>query len=114
MDSSCKGYLYYMLQTCKKQMLQILQKYDPVSCNVKKTYVLPFYEWKKKTQTLENQSNLILLQITFEKRKTKKIGVREARTLDNRITRNSYETYALANCATTPFCLTHSKLNYLI
>ena len=33
---------------------------------------------------------------------TKKNGVREARTLDLRITR-SYETYALANCATTPF-----------
>jgi hypothetical protein len=30
-------------------------------------------------------------------------GVREARTLDLRITRIfSYETYALANCATTP------------
>jgi hypothetical protein len=28
--------------------------------------------------------------------------VREARTLDLRITRFSYETYALANCATTP------------
>jgi hypothetical protein len=35
---------------------------------------------------------------------TKKIGVREARTLDLRITRFSYETYALANCATTPSC----------
>ncbi len=30
-----------------------------------------------------------------------KNGVREARTLDLRISR-SYETYALANCATTP------------
>ena len=29
-------------------------------------------------------------------------GVREARTLDLRITQTSYETYALANCATTP------------
>jgi hypothetical protein len=29
-------------------------------------------------------------------------GVREARTLDLRITQPSYETYALANCATTP------------
>ena len=34
--------------------------------------------------------------------KQKNIGVREARTLDLRITRISYETYALANCATTP------------
>ena len=33
----------------------------------------------------------------------KNTGVREARTLDLRITRFSYETYALANCATTPF-----------
>jgi hypothetical protein len=32
-------------------------------------------------------------------------GVREARTLDLRITKFSYETYALANCATTPMCL---------
>jgi hypothetical protein len=32
----------------------------------------------------------------------KNYGVREARTLDLRITRFSYETYALANCATTP------------
>ncbi|KAK7389725.1 hypothetical protein VNO78_25005 [Psophocarpus tetragonolobus] len=32
------------------------------------------------------------------------IGVREARTLDLRITQQSYETYALANCATTPRC----------
>uniref|UniRef100_J3M0X1 Uncharacterized protein n=1 Tax=Oryza brachyantha TaxID=4533 RepID=J3M0X1_ORYBR len=30
----------------------------------------------------------------------KESGVREARTLDLRITRFSYETYALANCAT--------------
>jgi hypothetical protein len=35
--------------------------------------------------------------------KSKNIGVREARTLDLRITHFSYETYALANCATTPF-----------
>jgi hypothetical protein len=35
----------------------------------------------------------------------KKIGVREARTLDLRITQISYETYALANCATTPMLL---------
>ena len=35
------------------------------------------------------------------KKISKKSGVREARTLDLRITR-SYETYALANCATTP------------
>ena len=34
--------------------------------------------------------------------KKKKHGVREARTLDLRITQISYETYALANCATTP------------
>ena len=32
----------------------------------------------------------------------RKVGVREARTLDLRITQFSYETYALANCATTP------------
>ena len=31
-----------------------------------------------------------------------KNGVREVRTLDLRITQISYETYALANCATTP------------
>ena len=35
------------------------------------------------------------------KKISKKSGVREARALDLRITR-SYETYALANCATTP------------
>jgi hypothetical protein len=41
-------------------------------------------------------------------------GVREARTLDLRITQLSYETYALANCATTPIVnigLGRSKLN---
>ena len=42
---------------------------------------------------------------TAEKKKGKDVGVREARTLDLRITRFSYETYALANCATTPLCL---------
>ena len=42
----------------------------------------------------------------------KKIGVREARTLDLRITHSSYETYALANCATTPFDDTASWASY--
>ena len=37
-----------------------------------------------------------------QKKSARKIGVREARTLDLRITQRSYETYALANCATTP------------
>ena len=45
-------------------------------------------------------------KITYDRKKN---GVREARTLDLRITRYSYETYALANCATTP--LRH-KSNY--
>ncbi len=41
---------------------------------------------------------------TMKQKPSKGIGgVREARTLDLRISR-SYETYALANCATTPRC----------
>jgi hypothetical protein len=44
-------------------------------------------------------------------------GVREARTLDLRITQLSYEAYALASCATTPIVnigLGRSKLNAVI
>ena len=43
-------------------------------------------------------------------------GVREARTLDLRITRNcfSYETYALANCATTPLVGLEAKQTPLL
>ena len=37
-------------------------------------------------------------------------GVREARTLDLRITRFSYETYALANCATQCWLLPNDSL----
>ena len=43
-----------------------------------------------------------------------KNGVREARTLDLRITRYSYETYALANCATTPYRFNIYRLFYYI
>ena len=43
-----------------------------------------------------------------------KNGVREARTLDLRITRYSYETYALANCATTPYRFIVYRLFYYI
>jgi hypothetical protein len=42
------------------------------------------------------------LYITKKIESKKNDGVREARTLDLRITQTSYETYALANCATTP------------
>ncbi len=51
-------------------------------------------ERKAKSKTRENTES-------EREEKNQKVGAREARTLDLRISR-SYETYALANCATAP------------
>ncbi|KAG6582461.1 hypothetical protein SDJN03_22463, partial [Cucurbita argyrosperma subsp. sororia] len=50
----------------------------------------------------------------WEKPMKKLIGVREVRTLDLRITLQSYETYALANCATTPADVIFEALRYTL
>jgi hypothetical protein len=59
--------------------------------------------WPKKAEIKVGSTEVTTLHLQDEKKKSKNIGVREARTLDLRITHFSYETYALANCATTPF-----------